>query len=205
LMEGEREREIACGLREGDVAAWQALYDAYARPLWGLVARWMGPSSTEIADVVQETFMAAARSATTYDPKRASLWLWLCGIARRHAAQHHRNRARHGRVTAAESVRAADLRISRRLENRENPPDEALESAERAAQVRAALLVLPGEYEVLLTEKYVDGASLAELSQRHGSSETAVRSKLARARRAFRRIYERASPASKRGSGGGTA
>lgn len=202
-MEGEQQREIASGLHEGDVAAWQALYDAYARPLWGLVARWMGPSSTDIADVVQETFMAAARGATGYDPKRASLWLWLCGIARRHAAQHYRTQARHARVRAPESVGAADPRASRWLENREDSPDGAVASVEQAARVRAALLVLPGEYEVLLTEKYVDGASVAELSRRHGTSEMAVRSKLARARRAFRRVYERTSRGSARDCGGG--
>jgi len=204
-MDGQQEREIVCGLRDGDVAAWRALYDAYARPMWGVIARWMGPSSTDIADVMQETFIAAARSASTYDPKRAPLWLWLCAIARRHAAQHHRAQARQERLsTTVESVSATDPRVSRWLENREIPPGEALALAETAAQVSAVLLMLPDEYAVLLTEKYVDGASIAQLSQRHRASETAVRSKLARARREFRRVYEQASLTSTPAPGGGT-
>ena len=62
-MDEQRQREIAQGLREGQTDAWFALYDAYCRQVWNHVARLMGPHSADIADVVQETFLAAARSA----------------------------------------------------------------------------------------------------------------------------------------------
>src|SRR5262245_60972344 len=100
-MDETQEREVARGLREGDADAWRLLYDAYAERVWRAVARLMGAESADVADVVQETFLAAARSATAYDPWRGSLWLWLWGIARHHVALHYRKEKRHERLRAA--------------------------------------------------------------------------------------------------------
>src|SRR5438477_11627022 len=100
-MDERAEAEIARGLRDGKAEAWRALYDAYAEPVWRAVARLLGPGAADVADVVQETFLAAARSAHTYDAARGSLWLWLWGIARRHAALHFRKEERHGRIKTA--------------------------------------------------------------------------------------------------------
>src|SRR5215207_8841709 len=89
---------IAQGLREGKADAWQALYDAYAERVWRGVARLLGPRSTDVADVVQETMMAAARSAANYHPTRGSLWSWLWGIAHNHVALHFRKQAQRQRL-----------------------------------------------------------------------------------------------------------
>ncbi len=62
-MDNQEEQSIAQGLTEGKEDAWRALYDAYSRHVWRYVARRMLPESSDVADVVQETFLAAARSA----------------------------------------------------------------------------------------------------------------------------------------------
>ena len=94
-MDDREEREVARGLRHGRCEAWHALYEAYCRQVWHLVGRLMGSDSADVADVVQETFLAAARSARGYDAARGSLWSWLVGIARRHVALHYRKQRRH--------------------------------------------------------------------------------------------------------------
>ena len=66
-----------------------------------------------------------------------------------------------------------------------------LESAELAAAVRAALGELPADYEEILTAKYLDGDSVERIAGRERTTETAVRSKLTRARDAFRTAYAR--------------
>ena len=81
MLDETQERAMAQGLREGKAEAWQALYDAYAERVWRGVARLLGPRSADVADVVQETMMAAARSAASFDSARGSLWQWLWGIA----------------------------------------------------------------------------------------------------------------------------
>ncbi len=81
-MRTESDAQIASGLRQRDPDAWAALYRTHFDAVWRSVARIVGPNSADVADVVQETFMAAARSVDSYDPKRGSLQLWLAGIGR---------------------------------------------------------------------------------------------------------------------------
>ncbi|MGH7202654.1 MAG: RNA polymerase sigma factor, partial [Planctomycetaceae bacterium] len=97
-MDPERQRAVAQGLRDGDPDAWAALYDAYYESVCRCAARLLGGGAQDVADVVQETFLAAARSARQFDPARGSLWNWLYGIARKQTALHYR---RCGRDQAA--------------------------------------------------------------------------------------------------------
>lgn len=100
-MVGQTELDLAQGLAGGDPVAWQSLYDEHAPAVWRFVARLLGPQRSEIADVVQETFLAAARGAKQFDPARGSLWLWLCGIARRQVALYYRKQGRTDRLKQA--------------------------------------------------------------------------------------------------------
>ena len=138
IMDDQREREVIQGLREGKAAAWQALYEAYAERVWRAVARLVGPNAADVDDVVQETMMAAARSAATFDPGRGSLWGWLWGIARRHVALHFRKQERRQRLTDARAwLAAGNGELLRWLDGHETSPSEALAAAELATLVRA--------------------------------------------------------------------
>jgi len=193
-MNQQQEREVARGLREGKTEAWHALYETHAERVWGLVARLMAPNCDEVPDVVQETFLAAARSARNYDPARGTLWLWLGGIARNHVALHYRKQRRHNRPGDVDDFPVAAARqIADWLDNRRPTPGEALDVAETGAMVRATLTELPVDYENLLTAKYVDGATVEQIAAARCCSYEAVRSKLARARRAFRRAFDKCS------------
>src|SRR4249920_1732300 len=77
MLDEQHERRLARGLRDGKIDAWQALYDAFAERVWRGVARLLGGNGADVADVVQETMLAAAKSALSFDPERGSLWLWL--------------------------------------------------------------------------------------------------------------------------------
>jgi RNA polymerase sigma-70 factor (ECF subfamily) len=194
-MDDQQERAVAQGLREGKVEAWRALYEAYAGQVWRTAARLLGADSADVADVVQETFLAAARSAASYDPGRGSLWLWLWGIARRHAALHFRKQARLDRLKrAGEAPAAWNGAALRYLEGRDAAlPEDALAVAELASRVRTTLTELPEDYELLLTAKYLDGLPVDDIARQTRSTSTAVRSKLARARQAFRAAFEKTS------------
>jgi RNA polymerase sigma-70 factor (ECF subfamily) len=185
-MDVHQERAIAQGLRDGKPEAWRALYDAYAERVWRCVARLLGPGSADVADVVQETFLAAARTAAHYDAGRGPLWFWLWGIARNHVALHYRKQQRHDRLRQAEAWLAA-----RNGEWSADPAGDPLESAELATLVRATLTELPADYGYLLTAKYLDGQPVESIADQENSTATAVRSKLARARQAFRQAFEK--------------
>src|SRR4051794_4737570 len=102
LLDEQQESFLAQGLRAGRAEAWQTLYDAYAEQVWRGVARLLGPCGADVADVVQETMLAAARSARAFDPKRGTVWQWLWGIARNHVALYFRKRQGQRRLTRAD-------------------------------------------------------------------------------------------------------
>jgi RNA polymerase sigma-70 factor, ECF subfamily len=192
-MDEPREREIALGLREGKHEAWHALYDEFARPVWQAVARRLGPRHAEIADIVQETFLAAARGARSYDSRRGSLSMWLSGIVRNSIALHFRKLKRHEPAEAGRDTAATAARLLPWLEGKQADLAAALESAELADLVRTTLTEVPRDYETLLVAKYIDEASIEQLAAAERSTPVAIRSKLARARQAFQKLFQKTS------------
>ena len=186
MLDEQQERRIAQGLRDGKIDAWQALHDAYAERVWRGVARLLGPNSAEVADVVQETMMAAARSARTFDPARGTLWPWLWGIAHNQVLLFLRKQERLHRLT-----KGSNGELLHWLEGNEPSPPTVVATAELATLVRATLIELPADYGMLLTARYLDGETVAAIAVRERSNEVAVRSRLARARLAFRQVFEK--------------
>jgi RNA polymerase sigma-70 factor (ECF subfamily) len=69
-----------------------------------------------------------------------------------------------------------------------------METAELASVVRAALAEITADHALLLTARYLDGESVAAIALRERASEVAVRSKLVRARQAFREAFAKYNP-----------
>jgi len=182
LLDESDQLAVIRGLQDGCRDAWARLYDGYSVDVWRCVARLLGTDAASVADVVQEVFIEAARSARTFDPKRGTLWNWLTGIA------HHRAAARFRQADRAALLRAAPTASAL---STDDGPSEAIEQKETSASVRFALAAMPAEYVALLMAKYVDDLSLSEISQLSASSVDATKSKLARARLEFKSIYGR--------------
>ena len=181
------EHAIAAGLRAGSPDAWGRLHDLYAERVWRAVARLSGGCESAVADVVQETFLAAARSARAYDPARGGLWAWLFGVARTQTLLHLRKRARHGR----ERDPAHASRLG--TDSGGGPLGEIL-ARESAELVRLTLLELPADYGRLLTLKYLLDVSVDDIARAERLGVVATRSKLARAREAFRAQFGHRDP-----------
>jgi RNA polymerase sigma-70 factor (ECF subfamily) len=191
-MNKQANMEIADGLQQGNRDAWLRLYDLYAERLWCNVARLMAHDSASVPDVVQETLLSAARSAKNFNPSRGSVWTWLWAIAKRQIALHYRKQASSAFIARAQQWWSLlDGEKINWVEGREKPPADVLESVELATLVRYALAELPAEYQTLLMAKYVDGLAIEDIAEETNSSSVAVRSKLARARKAFRRVFNR--------------
>lgn len=158
----------------GDAAAWAdwvaGLFDRVA----GYV-RWRCGGAAEVADdVLQDTWLTAARRLRDFDPDRGPFEGWVCGIAANVVRNHLRSAAR----------RAARTRP---LATEPTQP----EPAGKSERVAAALAALPDRYERVLRAKYLDGRPVADIAAAWGESEKAVESLLTRARQAFREAYER--------------
>ena len=187
MLDEPDQQAVVHGLRHGDRDAWSALYDGYSADVWRYVARLVGPETSAVADIVQETFLAAARSAQQFNPERGPLWAWLTGIAHHQSSIYWRQINKLQRLKELVESRADELR--RWLQDSE-AADEPWQRQELADAVRGVLAELPADYSALLTGKYLDERSLEDLSRELGGSVEAIKSKLARARREFRSRME---------------
>jgi RNA polymerase sigma-70 factor (ECF subfamily) len=193
MKQHQQQQEVADGLRQGNQQAWRMFYDAHAERVWRLVTRQMS-TSCDVADVVQETFLAGAKSAAKYDPSRGTLWNWISGIARNQVALHYRKQQRQQPLKQSDDGSSGNREaVIDWLESREASPPEALASVELVSLIRTTLTELPIDYEELLTAKYIEGASVQQIAIAEDCGQESIRSKLARARRAFRRAFTQSS------------
>ncbi|MCA9066671.1 MAG: sigma-70 family RNA polymerase sigma factor, partial [Planctomycetaceae bacterium] len=182
--------EIICGLRAGKSCAWAALYDRYSGPIWQYVAKLVGSQQAIVSDLVQETMLAAARSAAGFDDSRGTLWQWLTGIAHHQVSGHWRKEKQVTRLRQLVTSNSGDG-FSRAQPPSDISPSAGMEQRETAELVRAALARLPPDYASILIAKYVDEQSLAEIQDQWNATSDSVRSRMVRARQLFREVFER--------------
>jgi RNA polymerase sigma-70 factor (ECF subfamily) len=191
-MDKNTEQEIAEGLQKGDRQAWLQLYEAYVGPVWRNISRLTGGDTAVIADLVQETFLAAARSARNFNAGRGTLWVWLWTIARRQVALYYRKEKPQIVLNGVRQWWAGlDGEKFDWIDAKTDMPPDILESQELAMLVRLALSELPADYQTILLAKYVDNQPAGQIAGWMDCSEVAIRSKLARARKAFRKAFTR--------------
>ncbi len=189
LLNEQDQHAVIEGLRRGSREAWNRLYDGYSVDLWRYIARLVGPRSEDVADVVQETLLAAATAARGFDRQRGTLWSWLTGIAHNQTSLYWRRLDRTQRLKELAEAGAGEL--ARCFD--EQSGLDALERSERLDLVRYVLTQLTPDYALLLTAKYLDELSLEQLVGQCGGTTESLKSKLARARREFRRRFEQLS------------
>jgi len=187
LLDESDQIAVIRGLRDGNREAWTALYDRYCADVWRYVGRLMGNRATDVADVVQETFLAAARTARQFDSSRGTLWSWLAGIAHHQVSAFWRRAERTAKFRVFAD--ADSLELWQWLDGGRSP-ESVCEQRELVDLVRVILAQLSPDHTALLIAKYADEETLEELARRFGSSVEAIKSKLARARREFRATFE---------------
>ncbi len=168
VSDAELVERVLAGEREAATSLFRRhLDDVYAFAYWRV-----GRRVDAAEDIAQETFCDAWRNLRRFDATR-EFGPWLCGIARRKLARHHRS--------AKPTVEVPDSVASRAA-----PPDASLASGELRRAVGCALTALRPRHRELLTRKYVESESLRTIGAELGMTEAAVSSGLQRARQAFR-------------------
>jgi RNA polymerase sigma-70 factor (ECF subfamily) len=89
---GATDAELLARVARGEYAAFAPIYDRHQEVVARFVAR-ATCRSPDVEDIVQETFLCAARKASTFDG-RASCRPWLLGIAARHVLHLRRTISR---------------------------------------------------------------------------------------------------------------
>jgi RNA polymerase sigma-70 factor (ECF subfamily) len=146
---------------QGNVSAFEELYDRYAPTVYGLLLRILA-NPDDAQEVLQETFVKAWTSAKMFDAVRGSEVAWLISIARSRGID--RLRSRRTRVEREDEAGREQSIFSAFIE-RATGADDAIQSEERQA-VRGALAELPEPQRIALELAYFEGLSQTEIATR---------------------------------------
>jgi len=166
----------------GDEDALAALYDRFGRVAYGVALRVV--RDTELAqDAVQEAFLGAWRTASSFDPARGTAATWLLTLVHRRAVDVVRREQR------------------RRTETLDDVPAEPGSTTEedvwirdRRRTVQAALARLSPDQRQALELAYYGGLSQSELAERLGVPLGTVKSRMFAALSRLRDLLEEADP-----------
>jgi RNA polymerase sigma-70 factor (ECF subfamily) len=169
----------------GDPAAFERLYDRYDRRCFSFIRRALGGAHADAAeDLHQETWIAVARNARAFDPRKASFRAWLFTIARRKVWDHFR-RLKVAVLTAATDA-PGDDEAAMRVPDPGPGPLEQVESRERAERLIAAVEALPLAQRETFVLFARAGLSLEEVAQATGAPLETAKSRLRYARATLR-------------------
>ncbi len=179
----DSDRTLARRMHKGSDAAYRAFFDEYFPRLYRFCTRRLGELEAE--EVTQTVLADAIRGIGNYRGE-ASLFTWLCQMARYQISAYYRQRERRPHLVAVEDSPEARAELESLGAEEHLAPEAHAVSDETQALVQLILDHLPGDYGRILEWKYMYGYSVEEIATRLGSTAVSVQSKLARAREAFR-------------------
>ncbi len=181
MIEIDTRQEISLvALKSGDRAEFARLVDRYSTQIYRLALKMLG-TEQDAEDVLQNTFMKALQSIDAFEG-RSSLSTWLYRIAVNEALMLLRRQK-------------PTVHVAMDIENNEDEiqhptqftdwcclPEEELLSEESKMHLDQAIRILPEKLRVVFLLRDVEGLSIRETSEALGLTETAVKTRLLRAR-----------------------
>lgn len=165
--------------REGNPAAWNALFRRYQLPLYVYVFELVHHEQTSL-DIVQETFIAAARhiDGLRDDEKFAS---WLFGIAHQKCMLHWRKKG--GKEVLLDDIPDAP-------DDSLDAPDDVLIRSEQETEFMNLLNQLSPPHRSALLLHFVEDFSLEEIARVTQTHIGTVKSRLHYAKKSLRALLE---------------
>ena len=156
--------------RGGDLRAYEALVQRYQGPIYRLALRILA-SRADAEDVVQDAFLTAWRRLDQLERDEAFVgWLYRTATNRALNVIRTRKPVAEADLDGQESTSAAGR------------PDRAAETNAQMAALTAALGTLTPEQRACWLLREVHGRSYEEIAVAVGTTSTAVRGRIARAR-----------------------
>lgn len=176
-------------VRDDDAAAFEELVVRYQNRLIAVLEH-VVPSREAAEDLTQEVFLRVFRARKRYEPG-ARFSTWLFTIANNAANNALRSMARRHEVqVVSNSDSQVKLLEQMALAQSGSMPTRALDKAERAEFVRAAVSQLNDRQRMALLLSKFEGLSYAEISETMGMTTKAIKSLLSRARANLRAALE---------------
>ena len=174
LSPREIDDDVVRAAKDGDPAAWRALYDAIAGRLVGwLRSQQTADAAVDADDIASEAWLAAARRIGEFTGSADDFAGWLFVVARNVKTNANRRSARRATMPTD---------LDPRLLVRHGAPDD-MAVVDAADWIRQLLSHLPARERDVVAAIDVAGLDIASTSQLLRMSRTAVRSAHYRGRR----------------------
>ena len=180
------EQELVARARRGDESAFEALVTENEKRIYNLCRRLTG-NQEDAAELTQEAFLNAWRGLGRFQGE-SSFSTWLYRLATNACIDFLRKEKR--RQSLSMTVSLDDEEEARQVELPDGryAPEGALERAEARRAVAEGLERLTLEHRQVLVMREIHGLSYAEIGQVLGLEEGTVKSRIARARGALRKV-----------------
>jgi len=160
--------DLLTRVARGDQAAFEAVYDTLAGPVYGLINRVVrDPAQSE--EVSQEVLLEVWRTAARFDPAKGSAATWVMTIAHRRAV----DRVRSATAAAAREVRSAEVPAN----NNDEVADTVAASLD-AERVRRCLDGLTEPQRESITLAYYGGYSYRQVGERLGVALSTIKTRI---------------------------
>lgn len=169
----EQEGQWVQAALDGDQRAFTRLVDAYKVPVYNICFRMLG-NQADAEDAAQETFVRIYTRLRSYDPQQ-KLSSWILAVASHYCID--RLRRQHIKWLSLD-----DLLPVHQPQDDEAQPEQVVLQNERSSEVQLLLQSLPPEYRMVIALRYWQDLSYEEIARTVGSTESAVKSRLHRAR-----------------------
>ena len=175
----DSEATLLATARQGDPQAFSALVELYQTPVYNLCYRMLN-NAGDAEDAAQETFLRAYKSMKKYDDSR-SFPTWLMSIAAHYCIDQLRKR----RMTI---VSTEDLPYFEIVEGKPGP-ESIMTQRQEQENVRKLLHTINPVDRAAVVMYYWNELSYQEISQALDLTESAVKSRLHRARRSLAQTW----------------
>ena len=149
--------QLLAAMARGEKTALAALYDQLSGPLYSLAHRMLS-DPTEAQDLLQDIFLQAWRTASSYDASRGTVFSWLATLVRNRAIDRIRMRQRRAELL---SQAAPDLQPASGED-----ASGSLWRHEKAEAVRTALTNLAPDQQQAIELAYFSGLTQQEIAAR---------------------------------------
>lgn len=176
---------LARQAKDGDVKAFEELFERYRKPILNFIYRLIGNRETA-EEVAIEVFMNVYNNLHIYDPeKKFSTWLYT--IARNLSKNALRDRKYFRDVSLEQEIGADDeaMRLKDVIADKSIGPDEIVMDEELACEAQKIIDSLPLKYKEVITLCGVQGVTYEEAAKILGCSIASISVRLAEAKEMF--------------------
>jgi RNA polymerase sigma-70 factor (ECF subfamily) len=182
----EDERAVVERAAQGDRRAFEKIYRAYARVVYGYVLVPMLGDRDDAEDCLRETFLAAHRALAAYTWREPGIYPWLKVLAKNKARDLLRASGRRQRLRGRFEEHLATLG-----EEATNPAEEEIQRQQLRAQIESVLDSLNPRYARVLVLRLLEDRSREECARLLDVKIGTLDVLLFRACKSFRQACER--------------